>query len=308
MVCVRPSIDSGSPYAVRNSRCCSGIYDVATAHRPKVPIDPVERPLPDWHEAVLLPLALPHRHRPPRRVHVEGLQVHQLAAAKARRVERLQDRPVPHAVIEARIGLGQHLLHLLVGQHHPRQLVAEPRQLEVLGRAEQHHVPPRQEAKEAPKVREPRVLAPKRQRRPRWLSVLEQVPRVPLHDRLGDLRRPREVTDCAPLDEVVQRPTAVLDRVRRVVPRLHPRVVLPRPHQKPLGIERITGRELLRRHRSLPRRRVAVQPRLRPGFGSRLQMCTSKTPAKITESPEIAQEFLTGCAPAKGPQPPRHRG
>lgn len=77
----------------------------------------IERPLADWHQPVLAPLALPHQQRAALDVHVEDMQIHQLHAADTGAVEGFQHRPVAQAQRIAGVDLAHHRLDFLDAQH-----------------------------------------------------------------------------------------------------------------------------------------------------------------------------------------------
>lgn len=74
--------------------------------------DPRQGPVADRDHPVLPALALPHDDRAPLLVEVVDVEVGKLRAADVRRVERLQDGPIPDAQRLAHVGLGDDLLGL----------------------------------------------------------------------------------------------------------------------------------------------------------------------------------------------------
>jgi len=172
-----------------------------------------------------LPFTLADHHRAPVGVHVVQVQPDQLHAPHAGAVQRFHHGAVADAGGRAQVGLGQHGLRLLIGQHVLGQAAFQPGKLQVAGRVVQDVVLSRQPFEEGAQWRDAGVLAARGERLAVLLPVQEQVSLVALQDRLGDVLRPVQAAFLAPQQEVADIGVAALDGGRRVV-------LLGLPHQQ----------------------------------------------------------------------------
>ncbi len=103
------------------------------AHFAQVLVDPRTGALPDRHHAILVALAVADHECALREVDLVELQVNELHAPDAARVQRLEDRAIAHTERRRDLALVQHVLDIRDREDPARQGFGLSRQLEVRG-------------------------------------------------------------------------------------------------------------------------------------------------------------------------------